>query len=415
MDNIKKIIIFILLITPFTLYGETLKFFSWQKTESGISDWWKAAITEFENENPDIKIDFTQLGRKAYADTFATMFASGSPPDIVHLAAFEYQQFADQGFMEPLDKWIKKSNLDLTGWGGQKTCQWKDTTYCIMLFYFGDVMGINQNLFNKENIAIPKNFDEYLAAARKLTKDTDGDGIIDQWGIGTQTTGGNNYTNRVIAYVLDAGGYWTDSEGKIAVKMPGVVEGIRRWKMIQKEGLTPLDLESGGIRQLFIEGRIAMLMDGPWIWGIMQKAQPQIKKHLRLVKPPIYPPRGGTSNAIGMASEISETKKEMVWKFISHIASKKWQGKLATIAGNIPPRPGVIPKEAYESNKNFKLMEYTTVAAADAGVDRLPKGLETTFNEFAKIVFEELQRMMIDDLSAEVAADNIHQRAIKLQ
>ena len=67
------------------------------------------------------------------------------------------------------------------------------------------------------------------------------------------------------------------------------------------------------------------------------------------------------------------------------------------------------------ANKNFKLMEYTTVAAADAGVDRLPKGLETEFNEFAKIVFEELQRMMIDDLSAEVAADNIHKRAIMLQ
>ena len=41
------------------------------------------------------------------------MFASGSPPDIVHLAAFEYQQFADQGFMEPLDKWIKGDDSDL--------------------------------------------------------------------------------------------------------------------------------------------------------------------------------------------------------------------------------------------------------------------------------------------------------------
>ena len=125
MKTIKILLITVLFIVPMYLHGATLKFFSWQKHEPGLSDWWAATIADFEKNNPGIKINFTQLARKAYADTFATMFASGAPPDIVHLAAFEYQQFADQGFMEPLDKWIKKSNLDLNGWGGQKTCVWK--------------------------------------------------------------------------------------------------------------------------------------------------------------------------------------------------------------------------------------------------------------------------------------------------
>ena len=58
---------------------------------------------------------------------------------------------------------------------------------------------------------------------------------------------------------------------------------------------------------------------------------------------------------IVIATHNSDKKKEMVWKFITHITSKEWQGKLATIAGNIPPRPGVIPKDVFEKNKNFKL------------------------------------------------------------
>ena len=38
-----------------------------------------------------------------------TLFAGGKPPDIVHLASFEFQKFADNGWLEHLDPWIKKA------------------------------------------------------------------------------------------------------------------------------------------------------------------------------------------------------------------------------------------------------------------------------------------------------------------
>ena len=79
----------------------TLTLISWQVDEP-VGDWWRAAIEEFESTHEGVAIEFTKVARPEYADTFLTLFAGGTPPEIVHLASFEYQQFADAGWMEDL-------------------------------------------------------------------------------------------------------------------------------------------------------------------------------------------------------------------------------------------------------------------------------------------------------------------------
>src|SRR4051812_158899 len=116
---------------------ETLKFVSWQKDESGVGDWYLAIIKEFEATHPGVKIEFTKVEQAVYADTITTLFASGSPPDIVHLAAFDFPKIAENDWLEPLDGNISASGLDLNGWASQDKCKWKGKTYCVMALYFG--------------------------------------------------------------------------------------------------------------------------------------------------------------------------------------------------------------------------------------------------------------------------------------
>src|SRR6478752_3165880 len=101
-----------------------LKFISWQTDDAGTGEWWHSAIAEFEKQHPGVKIEFTKAERSSYADTMTTLFAANQPPQIVHLASFEFQMFADSGWLEPLDPWLKKDGIDMTGWAGQKTCEW---------------------------------------------------------------------------------------------------------------------------------------------------------------------------------------------------------------------------------------------------------------------------------------------------
>lgn len=399
---------------PALAQNKVLKFVSWQKDERGAGDWWGSVIKEFEATHPGVKIEWTKVERGAFADTMTTLFAGGQPPDIVHLASFEFQKFADNGWLEPLDPYINNAKLDLKGWAGQDTCSWNKETVCVMMLYFGYFMAYNEELLKKEGLEVPKNYAEFLTAARKLTKDVNGDGIVDQFGTGHETRGGGGqYMSEMMNYTLDAGARWTDENGKVTINTPQMIEGLARWKTIVKENLTPRDLAAGEVRQLFADGKIAMKTDGPWLWPIIQKGK--AKDQIKLTMAPFSPPVGGSSNVLGVASEISPENKKLAWDFIAIATSDKFQSTYATLGASPPPDPHADTSGASKDTPHFDLLVKATKAAADAKIDRIPKGLELQFNEFAKMVMEESQRMIIQDLDPKVVAATMQKKAEALQ
>ena len=392
----------------------SLSFVSWMVEDPAFGPWWEGIIEEFESTHPGVTIEFTQVARAEYVDTMTTLFVGGNAPDIVHLASFEYPQFADEGWLEDLSPWIAESDLDLTGWAGQDKCVWKGQTNCIMLLYFGFIMAYNEAILDEAGVAVPTTWDEYIEAARVLTVDKDNDGIIDQFGTGHHTTGGNQYLTEMLNYVVDTGAYWTDGDGVAAMNTPEMVEALAHWKTVLTEGLIPMDIGSGDTRQLFNEGRIAMRLDGPWLYGVMKNAEPEIFETFRIVRPPFTTPVGGSSNVLGMPVDLDQAKKELVWDFIELTASEKWQ-KEFSLTGNPAPRPGAIAETVYEAVPHFDLLIETQTEASEAGIDRLPKGLEPVFNEFAKIVIEQMQDMVINDRDPAEVAETLQQLTLELQ
>ena len=90
----------------------TLRLVSWQVEDPAFGPWWRSVIAEFEKRHSGVKVEFTSVPRESFADQMTTLFASGSPPQIVHLASFEFQAFADNGWLEPLDSYVEESGLD---------------------------------------------------------------------------------------------------------------------------------------------------------------------------------------------------------------------------------------------------------------------------------------------------------------
>ncbi|WP_048645875.1 ABC transporter substrate-binding protein [Nitratireductor soli] len=383
-------------LTP-ALAQTTLKFISWQVDDAGNGEWWKSAIKAFEEAHEGVTIEFTKVERGAYADTMTTLFAGGQPPHIVHLASFEFQSFADTGWLEDLDPWIKRDGLDMTGWAGQSVCQWNGQTVCIMMSYFGFIMAYNKAILEAEGIEVPTTYEEFLAAARATTKDLNADGIPDQFGTGHETRGGaGQYLTEMLSYIIDAGAYWTDKDGKVTIDTPEMVEGLTRWKTIISEGLTPVDMSAGDVRRLFADGRIALKLDGPWLYGTMQDGA--ASADTVVAAPPFTVPLGGSSNVLAIPSEITDEEKELVWEFIKLTMSPEFQRTYATVGGNTPPSPKADISGVEETIPHFPLLVKTMQAASDGGIDRIPAGLELNYNEFSKMIQEETQRMLIQDL-----------------
>jgi multiple sugar transport system substrate-binding protein len=392
-----------------------LNFVSWQKGEKGYGDWWQAVIDEFETTHPDVKIDFTLMPRDGYSDAMITQFAAGSAPDIVHLTSFEYVTFAENGWLEDLGPWIEKSGMDLNGWAGQSVCEWDGKTQCIMMLYFGYIMAYNEQILAEAGIAEPpKTWEEFLAAARATTIDRDGDGIKDVYGTGVHMVSANSgWTNDMLIYVLSAGGRWTNNEGKVTINTPETIEGINRWRTLVDEGLVP----PGGaeLDQLFIEGKIAMRLNGPWINAFLQKADPAIQPHLKYAASPMQPPLGGASNVLTLAAETPQEKKELAWEFIQLATSQKFQELYSELGASPAPRPGAVGPASFEKVPHMQLLIDATNAASAAGVDRMPKGLEAQNNEFTKLAAEQFQRMIIEKLPTEAVAATVQAEAEALQ
>ena len=401
------------LLTTTTLsaaQAETLRFISWQTDDGGMGDWWRDAIAQWEEMHPEHNIEFTKVERSAYADTMITLFAGGQPPHIVHLASFKYQQFAENGWMENLDPWFEQAGIDMDGWAGQGTCRWNDETACVMMLYFGFMMAFNADILEAEGLEVPTNYEEFLAVARATTKDLNGDGITDQFGTGHETAGGaGQYLTEMLNYVLDAGAYWTNDAGEITIDTPEMIEGLTRWNTVIDEGLTPVDMSAGDIRKLFADGKVALRLDGPWLYGTMKNGA--AFDQLAIARPPFDPPVGGSSNVLGMASEISDEEKQLVWDFMQIVMSPEMQRRYATVAGNTPPSPSADVSCVEESVPHFQLLVETQQAAAAAGVDRIPTGLEIQYGEFGKMIQEEVQRMLIEDLDPADVVKTMQARA----
>jgi multiple sugar transport system substrate-binding protein len=391
-----------------------LKFYSWQTDDKSNSVWWRASLKQFQADHPGVAVEFIKVNRDIFADTMMVMFGSGTPPDIVHLAAFEHHAFAEQGWLEDLGPWIKKDGVNLEGWAGQDKCVWEGKTVCINLNYFGYILFYNEALLRAAGVAVPKTWEAYLDAARRLTK-AGGDGAK-FYGVGHHTTAGaGQYVTELLSYVLDAGGYWSSPQGQPTIDTPAVVEGLRRWKLLQQEKLTPLGAKAEDVRQLFIEGRIAMRLDGPWMWGLLDTSKPEIRPAFKMAEPPFRVPVGGTSNVIGMPASLAKEKKQLVWNYIKQVTTPQWQEQYVLLTGQTAPRPHSLTKDALAKMPFLEIMERTKAKAAAAGVDRLPPGFETTYNEFAKIIVEEAQRMVVHDVSPGETAKRIQKRAEALQ
>ena len=269
--------------------AETLKFISFQKDESGVGDWHAAVIKEFEATHPGVKIEFTKVEQPVYADTMTTLFASGSPPDIVHLAAFDFPKIADNGWLEPLDVNIKASGLDLNGWAGQEKCKWKGQTYCVMALYFGFFLAYNDALLQEAGAKVPTNYAEWLDAVRKTTKRAGG--VTTQLAWSRTGAGTGWYLTEMLKHVRHRS---PGSTRRRASTLNTRDRSADLWKTINRErsrrSIKPAHAALFTMQDRN-EGR----------WTVAHPHHPagetEIRQHIKLAVAPFHPPVGGSSIA----------------------------------------------------------------------------------------------------------------------
>ena len=122
-------------------------------------------------------------------------------------------------------------------------------------------MYYRKDLLAKEGLLPPRSWDEFLEVGKRLTKDLNGDGKIDQWGYVTQGTPGEMYNN-FVEFLYQAGGdEWELIKNGVPVsEAKKALEFMRNvYQTIAPPALSTIGYDES--RVLLKEGKVAMLRD----------------------------------------------------------------------------------------------------------------------------------------------------------
>ena len=371
---------------------------SWQAAEPGFADWWNALIDEFESEHPNVEINFYQVPYKDYVSTLTTRFGAGDPPDILHMPAKVALGFIDLGWMQPLDSRLDGTDI-LSSWTPlQNGFEQDGKMYGVLLLGYGYSLYYNEKMFEEAGVSVPATLEELYEAAKKLTVDKDKDGVIDQYGFGMVTTTHPDVYTGSMTFVMGYGGAFA-RDGELTVNDPGVVKGLKMVDKLAEERLIPMGLSNEQKRSYFFEGKIAMIVDGPWVLALREGANPEVAKHIKVAIPPtnsgIIP--GGMSNSIHIPQELSEEKEELVWQFIYKLTRPKWQVKYMELTKGPSPREGVLTEEILAKIPEMK----TFIDCSQIAVTVLPSGYETQYTLFRRLVVDGIMKIITTDKPVE--------------
>ncbi len=263
---------------------------------------------------------------------------------------------------------------------------WK--TNPIMMLY-------NVDLLREAGVArVPRTYREYLAAAERVTADTDGDGQTDRW-MGARDIRPiwwQRYFDVYPLYVAASGGRTLfDQQGRLAVDEGALRHVYGFFQTLYARGHYPRSTLQGNA---FAQRRIATEFTGPWTAQWLRENQPDVRFDFA----PVPVPDGFVGEPVtygdykNVAVFASTRHPEWAWRFAQHLVSEEADRLLLTMTGQIPIRRGLLddPELAPFFRDNPTMRRFAEQAPRTRGVDAvgsLPELLDAVAQSYERAIY----------------------------
>ncbi|SHK91636.1 carbohydrate ABC transporter substrate-binding protein, CUT1 family [Selenomonas ruminantium] len=177
---------------------------NWNVPEGDSYALLEEGIKRFEAEHPGVRVKYVSGIRKDdYSEWLAERLLKGEEPDIFVVPSQDFDLYASIGALLPLDRVMNKdADFDPSVYYPKalEDGRCKGISYALPVGSVTTLMFVNKTLLAKEGIPIPDNtwtWQDFLRICKAVTKDTNGDGRLDQFGV-------YDYTWRKAALTNDA-------------------------------------------------------------------------------------------------------------------------------------------------------------------------------------------------------------------
>lgn len=258
-----------------------------------------------------MKVSTLAIPYDAYADKISAAVPRGKGPDLFIYAQDRLGGWIEAGkTVEPVDFFVDKPVKDRLLPGMLDAMTYKGGIYGLPINYKMTTLIYNKDLVKTP----PKTTDEMVKLAKSLTNAQSGRYGLAYW-----------YTNFYFhsALMNAFGGSVFDKDGKLVVNSPANIASLNQMMTwYKKDGIMPTEPSEALIAAMFNEGKAAMVINGPWFVGDIDKKINVGFAPLPIVDAAKKPMRPWMTIE-GAYVAASSTKKEGAYELAKYLTSEE--------------------------------------------------------------------------------------------
>ncbi|MEP0547787.1 MAG: extracellular solute-binding protein [Rhodothermales bacterium] len=231
----------------------------WHQKTGAERVFFNEAVARLNAEQDTVVVEALYRETEELRNLFVVGSVGGQGPELIFGPADNVGVLAVTATIRPIDEVLPADYL--AQFTDEGIVRWEGEPWML-----ADQIG-NQLVFvyNKALLPTPpETTDEMIAALQRETKDTDGDGRTDTYGLTW------NYREPFffIPFLTGFGGWVLDDEGHPTLDNEATVRAIRFvLDLRDKYGVIPGESDYDVAETLFKEGRAASIINGPWAWA----------------------------------------------------------------------------------------------------------------------------------------------------
>lgn len=366
---------------------------------------WEQLVAKFQESNPDINVKVEVADWDSYWNKLRVQTVGGDAPDVFAMDGPIYPDWQSRGTLLNLQPYLDASPGALDGIypGPLSTYKLADGYYGLPRDFQTIVMFYNKAMFDDAGIAYPDEswtIEDFRTAAKTLTRDTDGDGKTDQWGVSTEVWDMEPFWGPM---VYNHGGDVISSDYSSTLMTGDKAREAFAFidKMVTEDHsiMSDEELDSYGYDG-FLAGVAAMTFSGHWVIP----AYNELDFDWEVAPFPSGPAgRATLVNSAGIVIGAHTEHPDESWEFVNFVTSEEGQSILTSLGFAIPILEAAANGPAYQdqaSKGNHQLfidaLEYAHTKPSFRG-----------YEEWAGAVGDPLSMVWMGELDIVEALDEI--------
>ena len=300
---------------------------------------------EYMAENPNVTIEVQAVSTN---DIYTKLSAMAATPDdvptIFFTSADAVATLHDLGLTADISGLVPEDLKASFANGVVDSCMLGDEMSYFPVAVQPTAVIYRTDRFKEAGLEIPKTWEEFVETAKALTKDTNGDGQMDEWGFDMVGSNNSSGQSRFMAYLWSNGiECVTEDNGTWATDITEdqkFMDAFSRWTNMNVEGIVPTgitEVDYPTAANYFAMGYASMFLTGPNALGVAYANNPDLKGNLGSFKMPgDYPGTMLGTEGYAVSAHATDAEKEAAIDYLRFFVEHDKDMQFWQSSGKIP-------------------------------------------------------------------------------